>query len=103
MFDWLGLTLQIAASATTVLAMWLMGNRSLWGPAMGVVSEVVWGVVIVYSALWGLLPLCLFLVVVNARNWMKWRRDDKAHARAREKEEHIKSLSYLWRRPGSDA
>ena len=71
--DWLSIGLQVAASTTTVAAMWLMGNRSLWGPAMGVVSEVVWFAVIVYSGLWGLLPLCLFLVVANARNWMKWR------------------------------
>ena len=75
MFDWLALTLQLLASTTTVASMWLMGNRSLYGPAMGVISELVWGAVIVHSALWGLLPLCLFLVAVNARNWMKWRRD----------------------------
>jgi hypothetical protein len=57
----------------TVWAMWHMGNKTLWGPIGGMLSEVVWFAVIFYSGLWGILPLNLFLTYVNYRNFKKWR------------------------------
>lgn len=76
--DLVAITLQVIASTSTVICMWLMGNRSLLGPCVGMVSEGLWLAVIVYCGLWGILPLTVFLIVVNTRNFMKWRRDAPA-------------------------
>jgi hypothetical protein len=67
--------LQCAASVTTILSMWLMGNRSLAGPAVGLVSQVVWCGVIGTGNLWGLSPITACLCVVHTRNLVKWYRE----------------------------
>jgi hypothetical protein len=68
----MNLALQLLASALTLLAMWKMGDVSVWGPVIGVISEIVWLVLIVRGKLWGLLPLTAVLGVVHIRNGFLW-------------------------------
>jgi hypothetical protein len=65
-------TLQLLASALTLLAMWKMGDVSVWGPIIGVISEIVWLALIVRGRLWGLLPLTAVLGIVHIRNLIIW-------------------------------
>ena len=76
----LALFLQYSASVTTLLQMWLYGNRSLAGPIWGLISSGFWwGVMIENGELWGLWPFNTIMLFVNVRNLIKWSAD--GHAR----------------------
>jgi nicotinamide riboside transporter PnuC len=69
--------IQLAASLSTLLAMWLMGNRTVWGPAIAILSEAFWTVLIFHNHLWGILPLTVALIIIQTRNMIKWSRAAK--------------------------
>jgi nicotinamide riboside transporter PnuC len=63
---------QLLASVLTMASMWLMGNRSVWGPVLGLVSQVPWLVTILTAQTWGLLPVCIAMVAIHSRNILLW-------------------------------
>jgi hypothetical protein len=63
---------QLLASAMTMASMWLMGNRSVWGPILGLVSQVPWLITIVGAQTWGLLPVFVAMVIIHSRNILLW-------------------------------
>jgi hypothetical protein len=74
--DALGISLQVVACATTLYAMWMMGNKKTIGPAFGIVSDICFFAVNVYAGLWLCAGFCATLTVIHARNYMKWRKEE---------------------------
>ena len=64
-------------SLNTIALMWLVGNRSTFGWALGLVGQALWFVFIFTWDVWGLLPLAVVLTVVYGRNLVKWRRESR--------------------------
>jgi len=55
--------------------MWVVGNRSWKGWAIGLGNQALWLVFIFAFQAWGLLPLSLALIVTYSRNLIRWRRE----------------------------
>lgn len=70
------MVLQLAASATTLAASWLYGNKSLWGPGLGLVSQVPWWSIMIIYSLWGLAPVNVVMLFIHARNYLKWKAEE---------------------------
>jgi len=60
-------------SATSGVMLWLMGNKSKWGPRLGLVNQVLWIFYAVWLRQWGLLPGVIVYTLIHARNVMRWR------------------------------
>lgn len=71
----LGLALQIIACATTLAAAWLIGNKRVSGPALNVVAALCFVAVNAYAELWLCAAFSAAMGIVNARNFMRWRRE----------------------------
>jgi hypothetical protein len=70
----LALLMQLAASAITIAGQWAYGNRSLYGPVLGLMAQVPWWIIMVQGSLWGLIPVNVSMLIVHTRNlriWMK--------------------------------
>lgn len=61
-------------SATSAVMLWLMGNKSPWGPRLGVANQALWIVYAVATEQWGLLPGVLIYTVIHVRNVLLWQR-----------------------------
>ena len=68
----LALLFQLAASITAISSIWVMGNKSWKGPAIGLFSQVLWIGVILTAHLWGLVPLTLAMIITHTRNLYLW-------------------------------
>lgn len=56
------------------VAMWLAGNKSVWGWRLSLLNQGVWGTWIVATHTWGFLPMTLAMVFVSTRNMIAWGR-----------------------------
>jgi len=73
--DWLS-WLPWILSGTSLVILWLMGNKSPWGPRLGVLNQVLWVVYIATTDQWGLLPGVVMYTIIHIRNVIRWRRYD---------------------------
>jgi len=64
---------QWGAGVLSVVMLWKMGDRSLWGPVLGLVNQVFWIGFVFTSKSWGLSPAVLGITFIHARNFLKWR------------------------------
>lgn len=71
----LSIALQIIASIVTVAAIVTAGNKSVWGWILYLGSDVCFIVVNAYNGLWVLVAFILFVMVLHARNFLKWRKE----------------------------
>ena len=62
-------------SATSGAMLWLMGNRSKWGPRLGLANQVLWVIYAVWLRQWGLLPGVIAYAVIHVRNLVRWQRN----------------------------
>jgi hypothetical protein len=69
------LLLEVAITCGTLSSMWLMGNKSLAGPAIGLANQALWVVFLLVTAAWGLAPLTIAITIIHARNLRKWARE----------------------------
>jgi hypothetical protein len=69
------LLFQILASVMTIASYWFMGNKSLWGPLWGLMSQSVMFVVIVLSGTYGLLLALAIISAVHLRTLVRWTRE----------------------------
>ena len=59
-------------SATSGLMLWLMGNKSKWGPRIGIINQVIWIVYCIGTKQWGLLPGVVLYTIIHIRNAVRW-------------------------------
>jgi len=64
-------------SATSLLMIWKMGDRSIWGPILGLCSQTVWTAYVLTEQQYGLIPCVAGFWVVHCRNLYKWTRKEK--------------------------
>ena len=62
-------------SSIGILMLWLMGNKSKWGPIIGIVNQVLWTTYAIGVREWGLLPGVVVPFFVHIRNLRKWQRE----------------------------
>jgi hypothetical protein len=67
--------IQLIASALSLGAQWFYGNKSKWGPALGLAAQVPWWIIMVQSELWGLIPINASMLAIHVRNLWKWMHD----------------------------
>ena len=61
----------------TVLAAWLIGNKSVWGQRVSVLANMGWWIYIIAFGRWGLIPMEVFLSIVVIRNLIKWEKENE--------------------------
>jgi nicotinamide riboside transporter PnuC len=66
--------LTLFISLLSMLMLWLMGNRSIWGPVVGLVNQIVWIIFTIQAKQWGLLPGVIAFTVVHIRNLWLWNK-----------------------------
>ena len=64
--------IQLAASVLSISGQWAYGNRSKWGPALGLAAQVPWWVIMIHGSLWGLIPINVSMAIVHIRNLWLW-------------------------------
>ena len=69
--DWLTWIL----SGTSIVILWLMGNKSMWGPLLGLANQILWIIYVTATDQWGLLPGVLIYTVIHIRNIIRWNRE----------------------------
>jgi hypothetical protein len=69
------LVLSILAGVSVLVCQWLYGNKSVWGPVVGLVGQVPWLGLIVATGAWGLLVSWVPMTAIHARNLWRWRRE----------------------------
>ena len=75
MIDPVSLGLQAVAAGTTLASSWIIGNKKVLGPVLGVVGSLAFGVLSIYLHLWLILPLNILTAAINTRNTIKWCRE----------------------------
>jgi len=51
-----------------------MGNKSKWGPRLGLANQVLWIIYAVTIKEWGLIPGVILYAIVHIRNLIQWER-----------------------------
>lgn len=64
-------------SIVTLIALWLIGNKSNKGNAIMIAIQGFWIWFVIDINKKGLLLLAIVLFFIYARNWLRWWRDDK--------------------------
>jgi len=54
--------------------LWMMGNKSKWGPRLGLANQVLWIIYAVTIKEWGLIPGVILYAIVHIRNLIQWER-----------------------------
>jgi hypothetical protein len=70
-------TVQLLASVVTLASMWAYGSKLTLGPALALVGQVCWWIIMFQGGLWGLLPLNAAMAFIHIRNFLKWRADER--------------------------
>lgn len=61
-----------------LLGMWVTGQRRTWGWLLSLVTQVLWALYAVGTGQYGFLVGTTAYAGVYLRNWIKWRREDRA-------------------------
>jgi hypothetical protein len=72
--------MQYFLSIITGLSIWAMGNKTILGPIIGLITQVFWVIYVIMTSQWGLLPGVILLSAINLRNLIKWLKEDKSLA-----------------------
>lgn len=59
-------------SGTSAVMLWLMGNKTKWGPRVGIANQVLWIIYCAWTQQWGLLPGVLLYTAIHIRNLVRW-------------------------------
>jgi hypothetical protein len=61
-------------SITSCVMLWMMGNKSIFGPILGIINQGLWIFYVVWTGQWGLLLGVSLYTVIHIRNLAKWKR-----------------------------
>ena len=67
-------------SLMSFIMLWLMGNKSKWGPVVGLINQILWIIYVFMIKEWGLLPGVLAFTFVHIRNLRKWWLDENRNS-----------------------
>lgn len=67
--------LSYVLSAFSLLSLWLMGNKSIYGAIVGIVNQALWIVYAIMLKQPGLLIGVIAYTVIHARNLIKWIKE----------------------------
>ena len=62
-------------SALALASIYLMGNRSLWGPGIALSGQLPFFIYIALTDAWGFVPASVVATILHARNFWKWHRE----------------------------
>jgi hypothetical protein len=65
--------MDIVASILELLGLWLIGNRTRLGFVCSLFGCAAWCYVAVTREVYGLLIIGVAAIIINARNWWRWR------------------------------
>ena len=74
------LWVSILAGASVLTATWLYGNKSVWGPIIGLLGQVPWAMLILATDAHGLWLSWIPMTVIHARNLGRWSKDGAGRA-----------------------
>lgn len=63
-------------SGTSAIMLWLMGNKTKWGPRIGIFNQVLWVIYAAWIEQWGLLPGVVIYTIIHIRNLIRWEKDN---------------------------
>jgi len=72
----LSTVMQWLLSVLLIVNLYLMGNKTVWGPITGIVAQGLWIFYGVMTQQYGLVPGVLILLLINIRNWRKWKAEE---------------------------
>jgi hypothetical protein len=61
-------------SFTSATMLWLMGNKSKWGPRVGIANQILWLIYAIHIQQWGLIPGVILYAIVHIRNMIEWEK-----------------------------
>jgi hypothetical protein len=61
-------------SATSCLMLWMMGNKSKWGPRLGIANQILWMVYAILIKQYGLIPGVIAYTIIHIRNLIQWEK-----------------------------
>ena len=64
-------------SALSIAMIWKMGDKSIWGPIIGLVAQVAWTGFMISTESWGLALGVAAFWLVHLRNLRKWHQEKK--------------------------
>ena len=59
-------------SASSLISLWLMGKKSVWGIIVGLLNQILWVVYALMLKQYGLLIGVVAYTIINIRNLRKW-------------------------------
>lgn len=66
----------VALSAVALLTSWMIGNRWKFAWLLGVAQQVAWFTYAVTTDQWGFAVSAVAFGFMNARNYLRWARDE---------------------------
>lgn len=68
-------TFSYILSALSLISLWLMGNKSIWGIRIGLLNQVLWIAYALMLKQYGLLIGAFAYTIIHIRNLEKWTDD----------------------------
>jgi hypothetical protein len=69
-------TFSYILSAFSLISLWLMGNKSIWGIRVGLLNQVLWIVYALMLKQYGLLIGVFAYTIIHIRNLEKWTSEE---------------------------
>jgi hypothetical protein len=64
-------------SITSMITLWLMGNKNKYAPIVGIVSQILWIYYAVSIKQYGLIIGTVGYLIIHIRNSFKWIKENK--------------------------
>ena len=61
-------------SITSVIMLWLMGNKNKYAPYVGIFNQMLWIYFVLTTKQYGLLLGVVMYLIVHIRNAVKWQK-----------------------------
>lgn len=64
-------------SALSLISLWFMGNKSVWGIIVGLLTQILWIIYALMLEQYGLLIGVVAYTVIHVRNLLKWTKESR--------------------------
>lgn len=64
-------------SALSLISLWFMGNKSVWGIIVGLLTQILWIIYALMLKQYGLLIGVVAYTVIHVRNLLKWTKESR--------------------------